>query len=110
MMNDYYKLDEENNPIPCSLREWGEMYQEGGRDRRVVAFDAIDTYQVSTVFLGLDHGWGRSDKPVLFETMIFGEGPGDHYQTRCCTWNEALEMHKHAIQWIKDGCKDGDDE
>jgi len=26
---------------------------------------------VSTVFLGIDHGHGRSDKPVLWETMVF---------------------------------------
>ncbi len=106
-MLEYYTLDESNNPVPCTLREWGDLYEtETGQDRRRVASDTVDDYDVSTVFLGLDHGYGFSKKPLLFETMIFGKEPGDGYQTRCSTWKEAEEMHQKAIQWIKDGCKD----
>lgn len=53
------------------------------------------------MFLGIDHGFYQG-QIHLFETMIFGEGNGDGYQTRCSTWNEAEEMHKKAIQWVKD--------
>lgn len=103
----YYNLDENKNPVECTLHEWGELYNtETGQDERRVAFDEIDGYEVSTVFLGLDHGHGFSSRPLLFETMIFGKGPGDGYQTRCSTWDEALQMHKVAIKWIKDRCKD----
>jgi len=105
-MMDYYNLDENNNPIPCTLREWGDLYEtEEGNDRRRVAEDWIDGYHVSTVFLGMDHGF-YPGQLHLFETMIFGEGNGDGYQTRCATWKEAEDMHKKAIQWVKDGCKD----
>ena len=105
-MLEHYKLDDDNNPVLCSLREWADMYQtDEGNERRRVAFDVVDGYEISTVFLGLDHGFGSS-KPMLFETMVFGKGTGDQYQSRCSTWKEAEDMHQETIQWIKDGCKD----
>lgn len=103
----YYTLDDNNNTVRCDLDEWGKLYNTNeGQDRRRVAFDKIDDYEISTVFLGLDHSHGFSKKPLLFETMVFGKEPGDGYLTRCATWKDAEEMHKTAIQWIKDGCKD----
>ncbi len=106
-MMDYYNLDENNNCVQCTLQEWADLYEiETGQDRRRVGFDKVDDYEISTVFLGLDHGGRFSSKPLLFETMIFGKGDGDGYQTRCTTWKEAEEMHQNAIQWVNDGCKD----
>ena len=55
---------------------------------------------VSTVFLGLDHGW--DGKLKLFETMIFG-GPRDQEQERCATWDEAVEQHARIVASIKGG-------
>lgn len=103
----YFNLDENNNPVECDIKDWRDLYEtESGQDRRRVAFDKVDDYEVSTVFLGLDHGHGFTSRPLLFETMIFGNGNGDEYQTRCSTWDEAVEMHKKAIEFIKNGCKD----
>jgi hypothetical protein len=66
------------------------------------------TYWVSTVFMGLDHGWG--DQPALFETMITRvTGPntewgGDHewldYQERYATWDQAVDGHVRAIDYV----------
>lgn len=104
---EHYKLDENNNPVLCTLREWGDLYStKEGNDKRRVASDDVNEYHISTVFLGLDHGHGFTKRPLLFETMIFGEGKGDGYQTRCSTWDEAVKMHEAAIQWVKDGCND----
>jgi len=103
-MFEHYKLDDENNPIPCSIREWGEMYRgEESNKRRKVANDLMDDYEISTVFTGYDMGY--EDKLLLFETMVFNKG-NEIYVERCGTWQEAENMHKKAIQWIKDGCKD----
>jgi len=103
----YFNLDENNNPIACELKDWSDLYEtKDGQERRRVGWDEVNGYEVSTVFLGLDHGHGFTGRPLLFETMIFGKGDGDGYQTRCSTWNEAIEMHKEAISWINNGCKD----
>ena len=43
---------------------------------RTVAKSTIGNYLVSTVFLGLDHQFHAHGPPLLFETMVFGKGPG----------------------------------
>lgn len=51
---------------------------------------------ISTVFLGLNHGWGPGVN-LWFETMIFG-GEHDQYQDRYETYDEAIEGHKKAVE------------
>ena len=55
--------------------------------------------RVSTVFLGIDYGFGAGE-PVLFETMIFG-GKHDGFQNRYLTWKEAEKGHKKAMELVK---------
>lgn len=81
------------------LFEWAKWMEEDRSVRRV-AEDFVGKVHISTVFLGLDHNWGFSKKPVLFETMIFG-GKHDQYQARYCTWNEAVKGHKKAVNLVK---------
>lgn len=103
----YFNLDENNNPVKCDIKDWSKLYEtKDGEERRRVALDEFNNYEISTVFLGLDYGHGFTRKPLLFETMIFGNGKCDGYQTRCSTWEEAVKMHQDAIDWIKDGCDD----
>jgi hypothetical protein len=82
-----------HEPVPCTLMEWAEWFEQKG-DHRRVALDKKYGIIVSTVFLGLDHNWGGGP-PLLFETMIFG-GRHDDYQERYSTWDEAVEGHKKA--------------
>lgn len=84
-------------PVPCSdMRAWGRwMAQSADRDRRV-GRDMIGPMMVSTVFLGLDHSHTDEGPPILFETMVFGDGD-DSYQTRCTTWDGAEAMHQRAV-------------
>jgi hypothetical protein len=62
--------------------------------------EAIGEIQVSTIFLGFDHA-RQEGPPILFETMIFGGGDLDGYQTRCSTWDEAMQMHANAVEHVK---------
>ena len=61
---------------------------------RIVKQEEVKDVSISTVFLGLDHRFGKGE-PLLFETMIFG-GKEDGYQNRCTTWEQAEEMHLKA--------------
>lgn len=64
-------------------------------------------YHVSTVFLGLDHGWGEGE-PVVFETMIFTNNKQyDQYQARYTSYIEAQMGHEHAVLMVKKGEKNG---
>ena len=51
---------------------------------------------VSTVFLGLDHGWGDGP-PVLFETLVF---PDTKRMDRYCTWDEAVAGHERIVALV----------
>jgi len=67
-------------------------FESGGR--RVARTDLPDGGFVSTVFLGMDHGFGGS--PLLFETMILDRG--DERQWRYGTIEEARTGHAHAVR------------
>ena len=100
MIGDHWILVD-REPIKSTLMEWGRWLEldpdESGR--RIEATEIGDA-KVSTVFLGIDHGFG-SGPPILFETMIFG-GEHDQYQDRCCTYDQAKVMHTKAI-WLVRG-------
>lgn len=104
----YYKLDKDKNAIPCSLYEWAEQLEEMvNSDNKQVAADTIDGKLISTIWLGLNHNFFYDGDPHIFETMVFTEkyGGQEIYCERYSTWQEAEEGHKHAVQWVKDGCK-----
>jgi hypothetical protein len=68
---DYcYILDDEHHVVPAGPLTWAR-WLEDNRYRRVVEQTETKFYWVSTVFLGLDHGFGRNGPPVVFETMTF---------------------------------------
>lgn len=53
---------------------------------------------VSTVWLGLDHGYQDNGNPLIFETMIFKDvSPGSVYK-RYTTLEEAEQGHKQAVR------------
>lgn len=66
-------------------------------ERRRVAISHAGGYEVSTVLLVIDHGFLEEDRPLIFETMIFGEGPLDGERWRYPTLEEAKEGHQHAL-------------
>ncbi|PWT75885.1 MAG: hypothetical protein C5B60_04755 [Chloroflexi bacterium] len=94
---EFWTLDDNKNPIPCDIWEWGEIMDS---PRRIVAQDYIGDEHVSTVFLGLDHGWGAC--PLIFETMIFAPGKDyDQEQWRCSTWADAEQQHAEALKLVR---------
>ena len=96
-MSEHYIL-EDDKIVPCDMMTWAKWIGTGNKH---IGNDVINGIRISTVFLGLDHSFGGS-VPILFETMIFG-GAEDGYQTRCATLEEAKEMHKKAVELVKNG-------
>ncbi len=89
----HYILDAAGEPVPTDWLTWAR-WRDANDDARGVAVTQRDAVLVSTVFLGMDHGWGAGP-PVLWETMIFG---GDHhdYQERYTSRADALAGHRRA--------------
>lgn len=100
----YYLLDENKIPYEVSLEEGLKLYDNP--DMKIVKQNKFKNgVFVSTVFLGIDHGWFADKdninyKPLLFETMIF-EGEYNGYQERYTSYTDALEGHQKAINLIK---------
>jgi hypothetical protein len=81
-----------------SFAEWGAFM--GCADRRV-ARTKLGKYLVSTVFLGIDHGF-NSPRPILFETMVFSshtppDKKWDHQQRRYGSIAAALSGHREMV-------------
>lgn len=92
MMMSYKLVDK--NPVPCSMDELLSLSRKDNR----LAYHVFGDVQVSTVFLGLEHGQ-KDGQPILFETMIFG-GEFDGYQTRYTNWNDSLIGHETACNLV----------
>ena len=107
--NKYYILDDDKNVIPASLMEWASFF-ENTDDERIVKRTEINGFRVSTVFLGLDHGFnGLLD---IFETMVFKgkDFANVEYCERHSTWKAAEKGHERAIEWVKNRLPEIEDE
>lgn len=66
-MREFGAFDRQGKPI--TEREWSTLYAD--MNYKVVEQGDIGGVTVSTVWLGLDHGFGYTKRPIIFETMIF---------------------------------------
>jgi hypothetical protein len=104
-MSDYY--DKQGNPID-DMHEWAKLF--GDWDYKRVALDTIEiegcSVDVSTVWLGLDHGFGNG-APVIFESMLFVKPDGPHefqeWMTRYTTVESAESGHARIVDGLRVG-------
>lgn len=67
----YWILDDAGEPKQVqSIEEWAHWANKDLGGANVVVEDAVEDMRISTIFLAIDHGWGK--KPALWETMVFG--------------------------------------
>ena len=108
------KFDKEGKEL--TLAEWGKLFED--REYKIIIqTDLPNGYWVSTVWLGLCHGYDivspvgeRCKEPLIFETMVFGgkdEKNGKYDATdldciRTTTENQARIDHEETVQkWSK---------
>ena len=103
----YYILIGET-PFPVDHKEWARWFETHTK-QRIVRQDTVAGKWVSTVFLGVDHGFGGRDIPTLFETMVFNtkdDGEPDmsgEDQWRWRSYREALLGHEAVVEALKNG-------
>lgn len=112
-MTDYY--DRDGNPMPD---DWYDRKKHGNRaikwgTERRVARTVVGDIVVSTVWLGLDHGF-VAGRPIIFETMTFGD-QWNKEMARYGTEEEAMRGHLDVLDRLRDhrppfAHLDGDDE
>ena len=114
MNNRHYILDG-RKLVEVDLLTWSKWFETAG-DKRRVARDTINGYLISTVFLGLDHNFLDTGKPLLFETMVFDTNKKKKYklgdremtsmgedmeQERYETYAQAESGHKKIVEKYK---------
>jgi len=100
----YYILDAEGEPVGTDdVLEWAHWFEQH-RECRIIKQDFIEgtvpRIGVSTVFLGLDYGWGEG-QPVLWETLVFGtllDGKMRRYRSKA----DALRGHVEMLSEVRD--------
>ena len=98
----------DGKPVPCDdTLAWGEWFSRN--EGRIVARDEdVDGYFVSTVFMGIDHSFGFSPVPILFETMAWKHGQDSPVvQLRYCCADFAREQHRKVVESVPFAAKDG---
>lgn len=83
---------------PISVYEWSRLFDDPVY--RVVAKTKVGEPEVSTVWLGIDHGHGRAPHPILFETLVF---PECKLMWRYATEDEARVGHEQAVAGLRRG-------
>ncbi len=75
-MMDMYTLDENGHPVRVkALRDWARWFEDF--THRQLARDRTGDFEVSTVFLGIDHNHTGMGNPVLWES---------------CSWDNSKPM------------------
>jgi len=93
---------------PIEMMDWARKMED--HEYKVVAQHWVRGWMISTVWLGIDHGFGRGGPPVIFETMIFPPGDesgedgalSEEYQDRYATETAAQAGHDQAIAWLSE--------
>lgn len=89
---DRFILDGHTPVVEPDLMRWGRWFETADRH---VALTEHEFFWVSTVFLGLDHGFYGEGPPLVFESMAFVDGLSTDC-ARYASWDEA-EIGHHAM-------------
>lgn len=81
--------------VPTDLMTWAKEFED--IEKRIIARTKVaEGIEVSTVFLGLDHGMG-DEPPQLFESLVFG-GTLDQTMVRYARRHEAVLGHRSLVK------------
>jgi len=99
----HWKLDGKLVVPVDDFMEWARWYETADR---LVKQTRVGPLDVSTVFIGLDHNFlQHSDRPLVFETMVFGAHQKNEMDESFCerysTWEEAEAGHAVAVAWAE---------
>lgn len=101
-MNPHLWYDRQGQPIDTATanRLLGDMgYKRIAKTNIKSASDPAIDWDVSTVWLGVDHSFGDGP-PIIFETMVFGNGDGDQYMQRYVTEEQARAGHAETVALV----------
>lgn len=100
MVDTLGTFDKDGNAL--DFFEWARLLKDKNYSR--VGLDRVNGYGISTVWVGLNHNMHSPyAPPLIFETMIFGDGELGDYQQRWSTLAQAEAGHKAAVLYARIG-------
>jgi hypothetical protein len=105
MAGDHFILDSDRRVVAATLMQWARWLQSAG-EARVVGRTVVGHFEVSTVFLGLDHRMVETmdaGPPVLWETMVFDKGSRAAHDCQRCAgeWADAEAQHERVVAAVR---------
>ena len=103
-----YVLDDDHNPVAIDTTDDDGLFKwaawMGDIKKRRVAYTTLpDRGYVSTIFLGINYNFSLQGPPIVFETMVFDDGPFNGEQERYTTWADAEEGHERMVAKVMAG-------
>jgi hypothetical protein len=98
-----YYIEKNNVPVQVD-RDTADVwaYENESANRRV-ALDKVYDYEVSTVFLTVDHNWSGEGAPILYETMVFGPEGREVSMFRYRMKTAAIVGHNKCLTYLRNG-------
>lgn len=95
----FHYYDKRGNPL--TFREYASLKHGLGAKYAVLCQEDVGKYWVSTVWLGMDHGFGT--RLLIFETMVFNNetDESDLACERYTTEEEALAGHERMVEEVR---------
>ena len=108
-----YILDDDDRPVPSDPIA-GARWRHAHRERLRVGRDRVaGDQELSTIFLGLDHGYDLDGPPVLWETAIISTHEDGNTDTdivaRYTTIEQARMGHATCIAMLEKRARGEDD-
>lgn len=99
-MTDFGKFYDRNGDR-IDMYEWCRLHRDN--KYKVLDYDKIGPWAVSTVWLGGDHNYYEVGPPIIFETMVFahdGVTYGDNWCRRYSTEKQANKGHIRTMLMV----------
>lgn len=93
-----HHYDRDGQPMP--MREWSERFGELAY-KHVRATAVNEDVEVSTVWIDLPQAGSTPERPLIFETMVFG-GELDEWAWRYATEEEAEAGHEQVLAEVRE--------
>lgn len=96
---DHYILDQDGCAIPVDALTWAKWFKKNDSKRRL-EHTKLGLVSISTVFLGLKHGFDHDGSPLLWETLVSTDCDRDQEMHRYVSAGDARQKHWELVDQL----------
>lgn len=99
MPENYFILDESNNPVPTTRQVLLKYMAGSGRGRKRLAYSVVNRYRIITKFTGVYFG---DQVPKLFKTDVYNNNRVIIATKFYTTYDDALKGHAEIVERLSE--------